>query len=86
MNGPEYIASHVGFPSFFKTPIVRQDEVRDGTVVVAGVPIDMGIVLARPGARYGPRAIREASLFYRAVHEVAAEHTSVNIDTKSPCA
>ena len=40
--------------------------------VVSGVPTDMGVVLAR----YGPRAVREASHLYRAIHEVAARAAS----------
>ena len=82
MNGPEYIASHVGFPSFFKAPIIEPDAIQEGTAVVAGVPIDQGIVVARPGSRYGPRGIRESSLFFRGIHEAAADRTVVNIDSK----
>ena len=86
MEKTEFVASYVGFPSFFKVPMIDLEEIKEGMAVVAGVPIDMGVVVARPGARYGPRAIREASLFYRAVQEVAAEQTVVNIDSKvKPC-
>ena len=82
MSDPEYIASHVGFPSFFKSPIIRAEEVQEGMAVVAGVPIDQGIVLARPGSRYGPRGIRESSLYFRGIHEAAVDRTVVNIDSK----
>lgn len=82
MSRPEYINSFVGFPSFFKTPIIDVEGIKEGMAVVAGVPIDMGIVLARPGTRYGPKAIRESSNLYRGFSEVAIEKTVVNIDTK----
>ena len=44
--------------------------------------MDQGVTLTRTGTRYGPRAIREASLFYRAVREGAVERTAVHVDTK----
>ncbi len=77
----EFISSYTGFSSFFKAPIVEPDQVGEGMTVVAGVPMDHGIVVARPGARYGPRAIREASMFYKAVYEVANENTLMDVDT-----
>ena len=82
MNRPEFIAPYTGFPSFFKAPIIDTDGIEEGMAVVAGVPIDMGVVLTRSGSRYGPRAIREASHFYRAVQEAGVERTVVNVDTK----
>ena len=81
MTKPEFIAPHTGFPSFYKTPIVDMEGIEEGMAVVAGVPMDHGVVLTRTGTRYGPRAIREASLFYRSVQEAGSEKTSVNADT-----
>ncbi len=80
MSSAEYIAPHVGLPTFFNSPAIGLGDVREGMAVVTGVPMDMGIVVARPGARYGPRAIREASHFYRGVSQIAAEGTSVDLD------
>jgi agmatinase len=57
------------------------EDIEEGMAVVAGVPMDHGVVLTRTGTRYGPRAIREASLFYRSVQEAGFEKTSVNADT-----
>ena len=82
MKKAELIAPHTGIPSFYKAPVVDIDKVQKGDAVIAGVPMDHGIVLTRTGTRYGPRAIREASLFYRAVQEGASEKTSVNVQTK----
>ena len=67
------ITSYTGFPSFFNAPIKEAEQVVEGMTVIAGVPIDQGVVIARPGARYGPRAIREASMLFRGAYEVAAE-------------
>ena len=52
---------YAGIPTFFQAPYGELDAVREGMTVVAGVPIDQGIITAKPGTRYGPRAIREAS-------------------------
>lgn len=79
---PHFLAPYVGFPSFFHAPIIDADQIEEGMAVVAGVPMDMGIALTRPGTRYGPRAIREASLFYRAVQDAGPDRIAVNVDTK----
>ncbi len=49
--------------------------------VVTGVPIDQGIVFGKPGTRFGPRAIREASTSSRAFFSASPEHTQVDVDT-----
>lgn len=51
--------SFSGLPSFFRRSI--GDEFSGADVVVYGLPFDLG-VSNRPGSRFGPRAIREASL------------------------
>ncbi|MEX1178609.1 MAG: agmatinase family protein [Nitriliruptor sp.] len=45
--------------TFCGVPTRRVDEVRPGEVVVIGAPFDWG-ASHRPGARFGPKAIREA--------------------------
>jgi agmatinase len=45
--------------SFCGIPHRRLDEVRPGEVVILGAPFDWG-ASHRPGARFGPKAIREA--------------------------
>jgi agmatinase len=52
-----------GIASFFKAPYVPQPTGQDGDVAVLGVPYDEGTT-SRPGARMGPRALREASTFW----------------------
>ena len=69
------ITYYTGFPSFFNAPIKEGNQVQEGMVVVAGVPIDQGMVLTRSGARFGPRGIREASMSMRGSYEVSSEQT-----------
>ncbi len=72
---------YAGIPTFFQVPYGDLEAVREGTTVVAGVPIDQGIITAKPGARFGPRAIREASQMPRGVLAANVEHTWVDVDT-----
>ena len=80
MAGKLY-TSYKGFPSFFSGKITTIEDVAEGMLVVAGVPIDQGIVTARPGARYGPRGIREASMLHRGAYEVSAENTLLDVES-----
>ena len=52
-----------GICSFAKQPICADLEQLDADVAIFGAPVDMGTTY-RPGARFGPRAIREASTLY----------------------
>jgi arginase family enzyme len=74
-------AGYVGIPSFFQCPVVTVDAIRSGMAVVTGVPIDQGIVFGKPGTRFGPRAIREASTASRAFFAASPEQTQVDVDT-----
>jgi agmatinase len=61
---PMLNATHAftGIPSFARGPIVAPQSV-EADVAVLGVPYDEGTGF-RPGTRFGPRALREASLRY----------------------
>jgi agmatinase len=61
---PMLNATHAftGIPSFARSPIVPAHTV-EADVAVIGVPYDEGTGF-RPGTRFGPRALREASLRY----------------------
>ena len=52
-----------GIATFCKAPCCTDWDSVEADVVVLGVPFDMS-TQARPGARYGPRGIREASTTY----------------------
>ena len=49
--------------SFFKSPLCADLDLLDAQVAFIGVPFDQG-TLGRPGARYGPDAIRDAPRAY----------------------
>lgn len=52
-----------GVASFFKAPFIADPAKADGDVAVVGIPWDGGTT-SRPGARYGPRALRDISTFW----------------------
>jgi agmatinase len=53
---------YAGLTTFARLP--RREDVPDWDVAVVGVPFDSGVTF-RPGARFGPSAIREASRLLR---------------------
>lgn len=63
----------VGHCTFAKQPACLDWAAIDADVAVLGVPFDMGTQY-RPGARFGPRAIREASTLFSFGHGGAYDH------------
>jgi agmatinase len=57
----------VGHSTFMKAPPVTDWDAIDADVAVLGAPFDCGTQY-RPGARFGPRAIREASTLFSFGH------------------
>ena len=57
----------VGHCTFGKRPIATDWDKIDADVAVLGIPYDMGTQY-RSGARFGPRAIREASTLFSFGH------------------
>jgi agmatinase len=62
---PLRIPRFAGPSTFARLP--RIDEVARADVAVVGVPFDSGVTY-RPGARFGPTAVREASRLLRSYH------------------
>ena len=58
----------IGIPTFLRTPLATSLD--DLDIALVGVPFDGGIT-ARPGARHGPREIRNQSSMMRRVHHVS---------------
>lgn len=56
-----------GIPTFMRVPACSDLDALD--IVLAGVPYDGGVT-ARPGARFGPREIRNMSTMMRSTHHV----------------
>jgi agmatinase len=54
---------YVGIASFMKVPIATPETLREFDFVVIGIPYDEG-TSNRPGARFGPRGVRNASALY----------------------
>ncbi len=63
----------VGHCTFGKQPVCLDWDNIDADVAVLGIPFDMGTQY-RPGARFGPRAIREASTLFSFGHAGAYDH------------
>jgi guanidinopropionase len=63
MNAPRY----TGIPTFMRTPLIADPTAFD--IAMVGVPYD-GAVTNRPGARHGPREIRNSSSLTRSIHHV----------------
>lgn len=61
-----------GVPTFMRLPYVPEDHARasDVEIGIVGLPWDGG-TSNRPGARHGPRAVRDASTMIRAQHPVS---------------
>lgn len=57
---------YAGFTTFARLP--RRDEVDSVDVGILGVPFDSGVTF-RPGARFGPSAVREASRLLQGYHQ-----------------
>ena len=63
----------VGICSFGKSPICLDWDKIEANVAVMGAPLDMGTQF-RAGARFGPRAIREASTLFSFGHGGSYDH------------
>ncbi len=72
-----------GVPTFMRLPFVAPDSTRlnDVEIGLAGVPFDAGTT-NRPGARHGPRQLRDLSTMIRHMHP----HTGVNPFALCRCA
>ncbi|MEM7215548.1 MAG: agmatinase [Pseudomonadota bacterium] len=63
----------VGFATFGKNPICEDWDQIEADVAILGAPFDFGTQY-RGGARFGPRAIREASTLFSFGHAGAYDH------------
>ncbi|MEL6477591.1 MAG: agmatinase [Pseudomonadota bacterium] len=63
----------VGIPTFAKSPYVPDWEAIEADAAILGAPFDCGTQW-RPGARFGPRAVREASTLFSFGHAGAYDH------------
>jgi guanidinopropionase len=57
-----------GIPTFARLPLVALGETRSVQIGIVGVPFDVGTT-NRPGARHGPRQLRDASTQIRLINQ-----------------
>jgi len=70
----EYVVPYAGVATFLEMP--HRTELQDIDIALIGVPFDLG-VYNRSGARFGPRAIRNVSLFGSMNHQSKIEPLSL---------
>ena len=63
----------VGISTFAKSPFVEDWDAIEADIAVLGAPFDSGTQW-RSGARFGPKAIREASMLFSFGHSGAYDH------------
>ena len=63
----------VGISTFGKRPYIADWDAIEADIAVLGAPYDFGTQW-RPGARFGPRAVREASTLFSFGHAGAYDH------------
>lgn len=61
-----HLPRYVGIPTFFRTPY--RPEMEGVDIGIVGVPFDGGVT-NRPGARHGPREVRNASTQVRRINQ-----------------
>ena len=54
---------HSGIPTFMRAPLCSLEDLQPGALALVGVPYDYACG-SRPGARWGPGAIRQSSLYF----------------------
>lgn len=64
---PKHAPRYTGLATFMRCPF--QDDPAGLDIALAGIPYDGGIT-NRPGARHGPREIRNSSSLMRSIHHV----------------
>lgn len=72
---------YAGQPGFMRAPWVEPDSVPEGHIAVAGMPVDW-FTAGRSGARWGPRAIREASLYLAGYYGLQTDRGFIDVFSK----
>ncbi|MCJ7667416.1 MAG: agmatinase family protein [Anaerolineae bacterium] len=75
----EVLPPYAGPRTFFRAPYVEFEDLIEGMVAIVGVPWDT-TAGSRPGTRYGPQAIRDASVY---LHYVVTSPSSEFVDIDS---
>lgn len=73
-------AYHAGIATFMRRPLVALDALRPGMIGVLGVPFDYTSG-SRPGARWGPRGIRQSSAYFDYFLRSSPDQSYVDLET-----
>jgi agmatinase len=71
---------HAGIATFMRRPLVGPEALRPGMVAVLGIPFDYTSG-SRPGARWGPRGIRQSSAYFDYFLRSSADERYVDLET-----
>ncbi|GGH40020.1 agmatinase [Cribrihabitans marinus] len=66
-NNPAYEPRYSEIATFMRCP--HKPDLKDVDIAIVGIPFDEATG-TRPGARFGPRALRDASIMTRQIHHV----------------
>ena len=81
LHDDELHPSYIGIPTYLGTPFaVNGKELKsmNADIAIIGAPVDMGVG-NRPGARYGPRAIRQADYWPKPAKLSNLYHLSLEV-------
>jgi arginase family enzyme len=73
-------AYHAGIATFMRRPMGNVDAIGPGTTAVFGIPFDYTSG-SRPGARWGPRGIRQSSAYFDYFLRSSPDKTYVDVET-----
>ena len=71
---------HSGIPTFMRAPQRSLEDLQPGALALVGVPYDYACG-SRPGARWGPQAIRQSSLYFDHFLIPESDQTFIDIST-----
>ena len=81
LHDDELHPSYIGMPTYLGTPFAKDEkELKslNADISIIGAPVDMGVV-ARPGARFGPRAIRQADYWPKPAKSSNLYHLNLEV-------
>ena len=81
LHDDELHPSYIGMPTYLGTPFaVNTKELKsmNADIAIIGAPVDMGVG-NRPGARYGPRAIRQADYWPKPAKSSNLYHLNLEV-------
>ncbi len=73
-------AYHAGIATFMRSPLIAPEALRPGMVGVLGIPFDYTSG-SRPGARWGPRGIRQSSAYFDYFLRSSPDASYVDVET-----